>query len=313
MTVGIVHDLPVGVHPGGADTWAVRDVFAADVRVGAPPDAFNQQGQDWGLPPWRPDRLDATGYAPYREMISAVLRRGHGIRIDHVAGLFRLWWIPPDAGAAGGTYVRYDAAAMVGILAVEAHRHRALVVGEDLGTVEPEVTEALSDQHMLGCQVLWFARDKGEGSPLRPPARWPPETAASIATHDLPTAAGFLTGEQVTVRDRLGLLTRPVAAERAQAAAERAELLDLLRAEGLLTAAEPTETEAILAMHALLARTPCRLLLASPYDVLADRRQPNLPGTVDEYPNWRLPLPATLDALLTDPRTAEVARLLRRR
>lgn len=312
MPVGVVHDLAVGVDPAGADAWMLQDVLAGGVHVGAPPDAFNQRGQDWGLPPWRPDRLDATGYAPYREMISAVLRRGNGIRIDHVAGLFRLWWIPPGADAAGGTYVRYDAAAMMGVLSVEAWRHHALVVGEDLGTVEPEVTETLADRHMLGCQVLWFARDKGEGNPLRPPARWPPEAAASIATHDLPTAAGFLAGEQVTVRDRLGLLTRPVAEERARADRDRAELLDLLRAEGLLTAAEPTATEAVLAMHALLARTPCRLLLASPYDVLGDRDQPNLPGTVDQYPNWRLPLPADLDALLTDPRTAEVARLLRR-
>jgi 4-alpha-glucanotransferase len=290
----------------------VQDVLAGGVHVGAPPDAFNQQGQDWGLPPWRPDRLDATGYAPYREMISALLRRGHGIRIDHVAGLFRLWWIPPGAGPAGGTYVRYDAAAMVGILALEAYRHGAVVVGEDLGTVEPEVTAALADHHLLGCQVLWFARDKGEGAPLRRPADWPPEAAASISTHDLPTAAGFLTGEQVAVRDRLGLLDQPVEVERDRAAADRAEVLALLRAEGLLTAAEPTGTETILAMHALLARTPCRLLLASPYDVLGERRQPNLPGTVDQYPNWRLPLPADLDALLSDPRTAAVARLLRR-
>ncbi len=314
MPIGVVHDLPVGVDRGGADAWAWQDVLAGDCSVGAPPDAFNAAGQDWGLPPWRPDRLAATGHRAYRDVLDAALRHGGGLRVDHVAGLFRLWWIPPGGSPADGTYVRYDSATMIGALTLAAHQHGAMVVGEDLGTVEPEVTEALRQRHMLGCEVLWFARDESaDGAPLRPPADWPREATASISTHDLPTAAGFLTGEHVRVRDQLGLLRRPVDEEWAEADAARAELLALLRAEGLLDGTDPQPAELIAAMHALLARTPCRVKLAAPTDVSGDPRQPNLPGTTTAYPNWRLPLRLSLPELMADPGVARVAELLRER
>jgi 4-alpha-glucanotransferase len=309
MAIGVVHDLAVGVDPEGADAWALQDVLAIGVTVGAPPDIFNQQGQDWGLPPWRPDRLAATGYAAYRDMLRAVLAHADGLRIDHVAGLWRVWWVPPGASPAQGTYVHYDATAMLAALALEAHRAGAVVVGEDLGTVEPEVTEALAAQRMLGCMVLWFARDEdAPGQPLLAPRQWPQRAAASISTHDLPTAVGFLRGEHVRARAALGLLNDE-AAEWAQARTERAELVGLLRDEGLLADGE-TEDDIVVAMHALLARTPCQLLLASPYDVVGEVRQPNLPGTIDEYPNWRLPLPVTLEQLQHHPRVRRTADVL---
>ncbi len=312
MDIGVVHDLAVGVDPEGADAWALQDVLATGVSVGAPPDTFNQQGQDWGLPPWRPDRLAATGYAAYRDMLRAVLAHADGLRIDHVAGLWRLWWVPPGASPDQGTYVHYDAQAMLAALTLEAHRAGAVVIGEDLGTVEPEVTEALAAHRMLGCAVLWFARDEhAPSTPLLAPRRWPQRAAASISTHDLPTALGFLRGEHVRARGELGLLNDETA-EWAQAAAERAELVALLRAEGLLsTDAEEDEENIVAAMHALLARTPCRLLLVSPYDVVGETRQPNLPGTVEEYPNWRLPLPVTLEELQRDPRVGRLIAALR--
>jgi 4-alpha-glucanotransferase len=311
MALGVLHDLAVGVDPEGADAWALADVLASGVSVGAPPDDFSPRGQNWGLPPWRPDRLAATGYAAFRDMLRAVLAHADGLRIDHVAGLWRLWWVPPGDTPDAGTYVHYDAEVMLAALALEAHRAGAVVVGEDLGTVEPEVTEALAEQEMLGCAVSWFARDESApGTPLLPPRAWPERAAASLSTHDLPTAAGFLRGEHVRARAELGLLV-DVPAEQAAADRERAELLALLRAEGLLDAPEPTEREIILAMHRLLAATPCRLTLISPYDVLAEPRQPNLPGTVDEYPNWRLPLPSTLEDLRADPRVAEVTAAFR--
>ena len=310
MAIGLVHDLAVGVDPDGADAWALQDVLATGVTIGAPPDTFNQQGQDWGLPPWRPDRLAATGYAAYRDMLRAVLAHADGLRIDHVAGLWRLWWVPPGASPDQGTYVHYDATVMLAALALEAHRAGAVVVGEDLGTVEPEVTEALAAQRMLGCAVLWFARDEqAPGAPLLAPQRWPRRAAASVSTHDLPTAVGFLRGEHVRARAKLGLLDDE-AAEWARARAERAELLGLLRAEGLL-GDEENEDDIVVAMHALLARTPCRLLLASPYDVVGEVRQPNLPGTVDEYPNWQLPLPVPLEDLQHHPRVLRVIAILR--
>lgn len=309
MAIGVVHDLAVGVDPEGADAWALQDLLAIGTTVGAPPDTFNQQGQDWGLPPWRPDRLAATGYAAYRDMLRAVLAHADGLRIDHVAGLWRLWWVPPGASPDQGTYVNYNAEAMLAALALEAHRAGAVVIGEDLGTVEPEVTETLADQRMLGCAVLWFARDEqAPGTPLLAPKRWPQCAAASISTHDLPTAVGFLRGEHVRARAALGLLKDEVA-EWAQARTDRAELVGLLRSEGLLHSDD--EDEIVVAMHALLGRTPCHLLLVSPYDVVGETRQPNLPGTVDEYPNWRLPLPVTLEQLQHDPRVNRVVAGLR--
>lgn len=309
MALGVLHDLAVGVDPEGADAWALADVLATGVTVGAPPDGFTPHGQDWGLPPWRPDRLAATGYAAYRDMLRSVLAHSDGLRIDHVAGLWRLWWVPPGESSDRGTYVYYDADAMLAVLSLEAHRAGAVVVGEDLGTVEPEVTESLAEREMLGCAVAWFLRD-GPDAPLTRPARWPERAAATISTHDLPTAAGFLRGSHVEVRAELGLLD-DVPAARESAAAERKELLELLRSEGLLgaaeTGAEPaTEREIVLAMHRLLASTPCRLKLISPYDVLGEPRQPNLPGTVDEYPNWRLPFPVTLERFYADPRVTEI-------
>ncbi len=269
MSVGVLHDLAIGADPGGADAWALQDVLAQGVSTGAPPDAFNENGQSWGLPPWRPDRLAERGYAPYRDLLRSLLRYAGGLRIDHVLGLFRLWWVPVGQPPERGTYVRYDDEALLGVLALEVHRAGALVVGEDLGTVEPRVRAALADRGMLGSAVLWFQRDV-DGTPL-PPQRWPELAAASVSTHDLPTAAGFLA-------------TAP--------APRRAELLAALRSWGLLGTdhRNDTDEDVIAAMYALLRRTPCRLLLAALADAVGDRRQPNRPGTTTEYPNWRLPV-----------------------
>lgn len=313
MPVGVVHDLAVGVDPQGADAWSLQDVLASTARIGAPPDGFNSHGQEWGLLPWRPDALRRTGFAAYRDLLRSLLAHADGLRIDHVMGLWRLWWVPPGESPRRGTYVRYDADAMLAVLAIEAHRAGAVVVGENLGIVEPEVTATLDEQRMLGTSVLWFARDEdAPGQPLLPARRWPERAAASISTHDLPTAPGFLRGEHVRVRAELGLID-DVAAERARAEAERRELLDLLRAEGVLGTGEPSDDEIVRAMHAFLARTPSRLRLISPYDVGGVTAQPNLPGTLDEYPNWRLPLPFTFEELRADPRVAAVVAAVRGR
>jgi 4-alpha-glucanotransferase len=197
------------------------------------------------------------------------------------------------------------------VLTLEAHRAGALVIGEDLGTVEPEVTEGLAERHMLGSSVLWFTRDlDAPGQPLLRPREWPEESVATISTHDLPTATGFLRGEHVRVRAELGLLD-DVPGEEAKAEADRRELIELLREEGLVEGAAPGEDQLVVALHALLARSRSRLVLISPYDVVGEVRQPNLPGTVDEYPNWRLPLPVTLEELRDDPRVRVVVDQLR--
>ncbi|MGM9337076.1 4-alpha-glucanotransferase [Streptomyces murinus] len=301
MPVGIVHDLAVGVHPAGADSWAQQDVFAAGMSVGAPPDAFNARGQDWGLPPWRPDRLAARGYAPFRELLRALFRYAGALRIDHVMGLFRLWWIPQGSPPTEGTYVHYDAEAMLAVLALEAGRAGSVVIGEDLGTVEPGVRETLQRRGVLGTSVLWFERDwTGDGRPL-PPERWRADCLATATTHDLPPTAARLTGDHVELRDRLGLLTRPAAEERAEAVADAAEWLALLGSLGLVDSLGPvggtatgppgTDEEAeVRAVHRFLLRTPARLIGVWLPDGVGDRRPQNLPGTCAEYPNWRLPI-----------------------
>ncbi|MFF5100976.1 4-alpha-glucanotransferase [Streptomyces sp. NPDC000134] len=313
MPLGVVHDLAVGVHPGGADAWAQREHFAAGMSVGAPPDAFNARGQDWGLPPWRPDRLAESGYAPYRDLLRALFRYAGALRIDHVMGLFRLWWVPEGHPPTEGAYVRYDAEAMLAVLVLEASRAGAVVIGEDLGTVEPGVRETLRERGVLGTSVLWFERDwEGDGRPL-PPDRWRADCLATATTHDLPSTAARLTGEHVELRDRLGLLTRPAEEERAEAAADAGEWLDLLARLGLLrgTAGDtgtPSEEAAIQAVHRFLLATPARMVGVWLPDTVGDRRPQNLPGTSDQYPNWRLPVadaegrPVTLEDLAASPR-----------
>ncbi|MEU5532570.1 4-alpha-glucanotransferase [Streptomyces sp. NPDC020362] len=322
MPVGIVHDLAVGVHPGGADAWAQQDHFAAGMSVGAPPDAFNARGQDWGLPPWRPDRLAASGHAPYRHLLRALFRYAGALRIDHVMGLFRLWWVPQGSPPTEGTYVRYDAEAMLALLALEASRAGAVVIGEDLGTVEPGVRERLQRHGVLGTSVLWFERDwDGDGRPL-PPERWRADCLATATTHDLPPTAARLTGEHVDLRDRLGLLTRPAAEERTEATAEAAEWLALLGSLGLLDspAAGPpgtAEEAEIQGVHRFLLRTPARLIGVWLPDGVGDRRPQNLPGTWDQYPNWRLPVadaqgrPVPLEELAASPRLRALLEILR--
>ncbi|WP_448700681.1 4-alpha-glucanotransferase [Streptomyces avidinii] len=304
MTVGIVHDLAVGVHPQGSDVFG-SPCYARHISVGAPPDAFNARGQDWGLPPWRPDVLAATGYAPFRSLLRGVFRYAGALRIDHVMGLFRLWWIPEGTPPAEGAYVSYDGEAMLAILVLEAHRAGALVIGEDLGTVEPRVRQELARRGVLGTSVLWFERDwDGGGSPLAPQV-WRADCLATVTTHDLPPTAAKLAGGHVELRDRLGLLTRPAELERAQDAADTAEWLELLDGLGLDTKGEEA---AVRALYAFLLRTPARLVGVWLPDAVGDRRPQNLPGTWDQYPNWRLPVadaagrPLTLEELVSSPR-----------
>ncbi len=287
MALGIMHDLAVGVHPQGADVWALGDVLARGATVGAPPDMYNQQGQNWSQPPWRPDALARAAYKPYRDMLRTVLRHAGAIRIDHVIGLFRLWWIPQGADAGDGAYVRYDHEALVGILALEAHRAGAVVIGEDLGVVEPWVRDYLSDRGVLGTSVLWFERDM-HGAPLAP-EQYRELVLATVTTHDLPPTAGYLAGEHVAIRERLGLLTEPVEVVRAAALAERDEMLGVLRGRGLV-GDDPSEREIVEAMHRYVMATPSALVGVSLADAVGERRAQNQPGTDQEYPNWKVPL-----------------------
>ena len=316
MALGIMADLAVGVHPCGADAWAMQDVLALGVSAGAPPDEFNQLGQDWSQPPWRPDRLEQLGYQPFRSLIAAILRHAGGVRIDHIIGLFRMWWIPKDAPPARGTYVRYNHDAMIGIVALEAHRAGAVVVGEDLGTVEPWVRDYLRERGLLGTSILWFEHDLGGRGPL-PAEHWRDLCLSSVTTHDLPPTPGYLAGEHVKLRHALGLLTRPKSEELAADRAEQAGWMAELRRVGLLAPDGADEEDVILALYRYLGRTPSRLLALSLADAVGERRTQNQPGTTDEYPNWRVPLAGPdgnrmyLEDVFTDRRAAALSEALR--
>jgi 4-alpha-glucanotransferase len=290
MGIGVIADLAVGSHPGGADAWARQDVIVSGISVGAPPDEFNQLGQDWTLPPWHPGRLAAQEGRPLAELIGAAVRNAGGLRVDHVMGLARLWWIPAGMPPSMGTYVRYDHELTGGVLAAEAARAGALAIGEDLGTVESWLRKFLAARRVLGNSMLWFER-RADGTPRRP-GGWRRGCLATVSTHDMPPAAAFLTGDQVTIRAKLGLLTRPEAEERAAAHADVARWLGMLAREGLLgaPASGVSAGEFTVALYAYLARTPAMLIGVSLAEAAGERRPQNMPGTVDQYPNWRIPL-----------------------
>jgi 4-alpha-glucanotransferase len=289
MEIGVIADLAVGSHPGGADAWAHQGVLVPGVSVGAPPDEFNQLGQDWTLRPWHPGRLVARAGRPLAELVAATTRHAGGLRIDHVMGLARLWWIPAGLPPGMGTYVRYDHELIGGVLAAGAADAGALAIGEDLGTVESWLRAFLAERRVLGTSMLWFER-RADGTPRRP-GGWRRGCLATVGTHDMPPAAAFLTGEQVTIRAKLGLLTRPEEDERAAANAETARWLAVLAREGLLAGpGMPTPGEFTTALYAYLTRTPALLIGVSLAEAVGERRPQNMPGTVDEYPNWRIPL-----------------------
>ncbi|HEX8006835.1 MAG TPA: 4-alpha-glucanotransferase [Trebonia sp.] len=289
MEIGVVNDLAVGAHPGGADAWARQDVFVRGISVGAPPDEFNQRGQDWSLPPWHPGHLAAQEYRPLAELIAAVAGESGGLRMDHVMGLARLWWIPAGMTPDRGAYVRYDHEATLGVLAAEAARAGVVAIGEDLGTVEPWLHDALAERGVLGTSMLWFQRD-ADGTPL-PPRQWRRNSLATVSTHDMPPSAAFLTGSQVADRARLGLLARSEAEERADADKSVAAWISALVREGLLEpGARPSAEEFTAALYGYLAKTPSLLIGVSLAEAAGERRSQNMPGTTTEYPNWRLPL-----------------------
>lgn len=292
MKIGLMQDMAVGVHPLSADVWWNPERFATGVTVGAPPDMFNQQGQDWSQPPLNPLNLEQTGYLTYRQMVQGMFSRAGAVRIDHILGLFRLWWIPEGHPATDGTYVHYDSDIMLGILALEAARVGGVVVGEDLGVVPEYVSDSLSSHGLLGCAVEWFEQFDGE---FREPAKWREYALASVNTHDLPPAAGYLEFEHVKIRERLGLLTGSVEEFQKSAEAEQTAMLTMLVKAGYLEAdyaenAAEHESEIIDALYRALKGSPCKLLAASVTDAVGEKRAQNQPGTDDEYPNWRIPL-----------------------
>ncbi len=295
LAIGLYLDLAVSVDRAGSDTWSHAHTYAPDASVGAPPDDFNRQGQNWGLPPLRPDHLRASGYRVFIDTLRANMRHAGALRIDHVMGLMRLFWIPPARGARDGAYVHYRADELLAIVALESQRNRCLVIGEDLGTVPDEIRHALAERGVLSYRLMYFERD-GAGA-FKPPRRLPARRAGR-RVDARPADAGRLVGRP---RHRVAQSSRPVArpgrwptrCARARGD-ERRRLLEALQRAGLAAQADVPPLEAA---HAYLGATPSAVMVLQLEDVLGVVEQANLPGTVDEHPNWRRKLPCDLDAM----------------
>jgi len=319
LPLGLYGDLAVSVDRGGSETWTRPACFALEASVGAPPDEFSLDGQDWGLPPFKPTALRDSAYAPFVALLRRCMRHVGALRIDHVMGLMRLYWIPAGGRAGDGTYVHYPLSDLLGILALESERARCVIVGEDLGTVPGEIRAALADHGVLSYRLLYFERTADGG--FRAPADYPAQALVATGTHDLPTLAGYWEGRDIALRATLGLFpsddARP---QQILARAEaRARLLLRLEDERLLppgTTADPQSQPLLTpalsrALQQLLARTPARLLLVQLEDVACLREQMNLPGTVSEHPNWRRKLEPPLEHWPGDERFVALCAALR--
>jgi 4-alpha-glucanotransferase len=291
----LLGDLPIGADPDGVDAWAWQDVLADGVTVGAPPDELGPQGQDWQLPAFAPWKLARARFQPFVSTVRAAMRHVGGLRIDHVLGLFRLFWVPPGGSAADGAYVRMPAPTLLDILALESQRAGAFVVGEDLGTVEAGVREEMDARDVLRYQVWWFETDPFEA--------WTSKALASVSTHDLPTVAGIWTGDDARMLEELGH-----APDHGWHSRLRQRIVDATGVEE-----EADAADAVVALHGHLATAPNQLVLAQLDDAVATAVRPNVPGTdrTERPANWSQPLPVLADDLPDHPTVQAVARAMR--
>ncbi len=319
MPIGFYHDLALGSDRYGPDGWRYQEVLALNADCGAPPDAFAPQGQNWGFSPLDPLRLRASGYEYMINLLRNNLRYGGAIRIDHVMALFRLFWIPRGLPPSMGTYVHYRDEELLAILALESVRAQALVIGEDLGTVPDWVRDRLGTAGVLSYRVLYFERTLSGA--WKPPAQYPAQSLAVVTTHDLPTLNGYWEGADIETRSALGLFPSEQArnAMQDERQREKAGILAALKSEGLLPvgvsddpAFVPTMTDELRErVHQYLARTPSWIVLANIEDIIGTRAQTNLPGTVDQHPNWCRKLSLTVEELEQDARFKRLAAQLR--
>lgn len=293
-TIGLIHDLAVGVDPEGADAWMWQDLLRPQMHVGAPPDKFNAKGQNWALPPFDPHALRAASYEPFIATVRAAFAHGLGVRIDHVMGFFRLYWIPEGTAPTQGAYVRYPHRDLLSILALESHRAGSFVVGEDLGTVEPMVRKEMSKRDMLSYRILWFES--------KSPRKYPERSLAAITNHDLPTIAGMWTGADLAEQQALGLEPDLKAHRKVRA-----------RVAAATRSAEDVPTEEVIArLHEILGGSASAVVVATLEDALGVTSRPNLPGTTNERPNWSIPLPMRLEEVERHPLARAIAAKLSR-
>jgi 4-alpha-glucanotransferase len=312
MRIGLIADMAVGINRSGSDAWSRSDDVLGELEIGAPPDLFNLNGQNWGLTTFSPRALQNRGFAPFIETLRACIRHAGGVRIDHVMALMRLWVTPRGADASQGSYLAYPLDDLLRLTALESHRHRAIVIGEDLGTVPAGFRSRLARAGIYGMSVLWFERD---GPAFVAPSAWPAEAVAMTSTHDLPAVAGWWRGSDLTVRAQCGLLT-DIAVERTVRNREREALWRAFQSAGVADGPVPSPAEDTRLADAavkFIAATPSRLALLPLEDALAATSQPNLPGTIDEHPNWRRRYPGQSGALLEPPAVRHRVGLLAKR
>ena len=313
MAVGLIADVAVGMDPGGSHAWSRRGELLSGLNVGAPPDLLGPSGQDWGVSSFSPRALRRSGYAGFLATLRAAMSDAGGVRIDHAMGLARLWLVPHGASPTEGAYLSYPRADLLRLLALESWRAKAIVIAEDLGTVPEGFREALAERGIMGMQVLWFETDDGV---FRPPARWAAGAAALTSTHDLPTVAGWWRGRDIDWTFRLKRKSAFDSPEAAQAAREkdRALLWSACTDAGVAEGPAPPPDRPAPAVDAAIgfvAATPSPLAIIQAEDLFALEEQPNLPGTIDEHPNWRRRLPADGETLFADPAVAARVRTLR--
>lgn len=304
LSLRLYHDLPVGIHPDGADAWVFQDQLASDITVGAPPDSFNLNGQSWGLVVPNPVRLREDGYRFFRETLRQNMRHGGVLRIDHALGLFRMFWVPQGGTGKDGIYVRTYVDEILAVLALESVRRKVMVVGEDLGAVTPAIRQKLDAAGLLSYRLLFFEREPGGA--MIPPHAYPEQALVAATTHDLPTLKGFWAGRDIIIKEEGGVYLRKkdIEQEQRRRAEDRERLWEALHREGLCAAQAipPSLPDDMLqAMYQYLGRTPSRLLIVQLEDLLAELDTPNLPGAPDSvYPSWRVRIGRELTAWLKD-------------
>jgi 4-alpha-glucanotransferase len=305
MALGLYLDLAVGTHPHGAETWEDRDSFAYGASLGAPPDAFSADGQSWGLAPFNPRALVDQGFRPLAETLRCQMALSGAVRIDHILGFDRAFWVPEGGGA--GAYVQMPRAAMLAVLRMEAARAGAVVVGEDLGNVPRGLRGALEASGILGCRVMLFERGRGRAPVFRDPGRYPLRSIASFSTHDLPTWRGWRAGHEIDARLAIGDIGEGFAKDEHGRRRTEVAAFDTMTARAGASGMDPASADA---MHAALGASTSAMAMVQVENVLDIVPQPNLPGTVSTYPNWRQRLPVGPATLAQDDRMIRTARVM---
>jgi len=317
MTVGLYYDLAIGAMGGGSDAWSYQDVIAREADVGSPPDDFNPEGQNWGFPSLIPEKLEDTGYELFIQTMRKNMKYGGALRIDHALGMFRLFWIPHDMSPKEGAYINYPSEDLLRIVALESVRNKTLVIAEDLGTIGENVRETLERFHMLSYRLFYFERNYPEPSFI-PPDKYPDMALCAITTHDLPTIYGYWVGQDLKVKKELGMYSddkfwQEQVNERER---DKQRILFALKSQGIISddcqSEQKMTPELCLAIYHYLALTPCKLLLVSLDDIIGALNQQNMPGTVDEHPNWMQKTLLTYEEMISDKRFTALSEMLRK-